>query len=93
MCHLKEIWWIPVWRLLWNPHCQKNQGGIRIAFLIFPLFSYYLGRLDLINRLFCYRLDQSIKEREEAIVVSSESTLNDIKLNNLHSTSPLQVKI
>lgn len=36
------------------------------------------------------RLDQSIKEREEAIVLSSESTLNDIKLNNLHSTSPLQ---
>lgn len=36
------------------------------------------------------RLDQSIKEREEAIVVSSESILNDIKLNNLHSTSPLQ---
>ncbi|KAJ4712970.1 30S ribosomal S1 [Melia azedarach] len=36
------------------------------------------------------RLDQSVKEREETVLVCPDGDSNDIELSNLHSTLPLQ---
>lgn len=47
--------------------------------------------ISLINRLLCYRLDPSVKEREEKIVVNPNVHGSDTELMSFQSASPLEV--